>query len=213
MRRSARISHRGAHFGHLFFAGVIGCSLAWSNPVRFVDVTAEAGITHSHHSTPASQFSIFTRFHGHQDIVESMTGGVALLDFDQDGWLDLLVANGHLYSNVDNDAEPKLLYRNNRDGTYSEVFSPGGSALLEKRVSRGAAFGDLDNDGDIDVVVNQLDGKPMVLRNEGGNRGNWLRVKAEGRAENRFAVGARIKVVSGDLAQRAEIRAERAERV
>ncbi len=141
-----------------------------------------------------------------QSGVPHMGWGTEFFDYDNDGWLDLLVVNGHLYSNVDNCAEPKLLYHNNRNGTFSEVPSPSGSALMERRVSRGAAFGDLDNDGDIDVVVNQLDGKPMVLRNEHGNRGNWLRIKAEGRAKNSFALGARIKVVAGDLIQRSEIR-------
>ena len=138
--------------------------------------------------------------------IPNMGWGTEFFDYDNDGWVDLLVVNGHLYSNVDNYAESKLLYRNNRDGTFSELAGPSGSALTERRVSRGAAFGDLDNDGDVDVVVNDLDGAPMVLRNDGGNQANWIRIKAEGRAKNRFALGARIKVVAGELVQRSEIR-------
>ena len=158
------------------------------------------------HSKDFSYIDTSSASHTAQSGVPHMGWGTEFFDYDNDGWLDLLVVNGHLYSNVDNYAEPKLLYHNNRNGTFSEVPAPGGSALMEKRVSRGAAFGDLDNDGDVDVVVNHLDGKPMVLRNEGGNRENWLRIKAEGRAQNSFALGARIKVVAGDLVQRSEIR-------
>lgn len=138
--------------------------------------------------------------------------GTEFFDYDNDGWLDLLVVNGHVYPQVDHApigttyAQPKLLYRNNRDGTFSEVAAEVGPALLERRVSRGAAFGDLDNDGDIDMVINDLDGVPMILRNDGGNRNNWVRLKAESPGPNRFAVGARVKVVAGDLIQKSEIR-------
>ncbi len=138
--------------------------------------------------------------------------GTEFFDYDNDGWVDLLLVNGHVYPQVDNAsvgtsyAQRKLLYRNNRDGTFSEISSQAGAALLEKRVSRGTAFGDLDNDGDVDVVINDLDGAPMVLRNEGGNRRNWIRIKAQSPAKNRFGIGARIRVVAGDLAQKSEIR-------
>lgn len=138
--------------------------------------------------------------------------GTEFFDYDNDGWVDLLLVNGHVYPQVDNAsvgtsyAQRKLLYRNNRDGTFSEISSQAGAALLEKRASRGTAFGDLDNDGDVDVVINDLDGAPMVLRNEGGNRRNWIRIKAQSPAKNRFGIGARIRVVAGDLAQKSEIR-------
>ena len=138
--------------------------------------------------------------------------GTEFFDYDNDGWVDLLLVNGHVYPQVDNAsvgtsyAQRKLLYRNNRDGTFSEISSQAGAALLEKRASRGTAFGDLDNDGDVDVVINDLDGAPMVLRNEGGNRRNWIRIKAQSPTKNRFGIGARIRVVAGDLAQKSEIR-------
>ncbi|MDA2931181.1 CRTAC1 family protein [Acidobacteria bacterium AH-259-O06] len=138
--------------------------------------------------------------------------GTEFFDYDNDGWLDLLVVNGHVYPQVDHApvgttyAQRKLLYRNNRDGTFSEIAEQLGAALLEKRVSRGAAFGDLDNDGDIDIVINDLDGAPMVLQNDGGNRNNWIRIRAENAGSNRFAVGARVTVRAGDLLQKSEIR-------
>ena len=81
-----------------------------------------------------------------------------------------------------------------------------GSALAEERASRGTAFGDIDNDGDIDVIVNDLDGSPQLLRNDGGNRNNSVLVKTIGVKSNRDGIGARVKVVSGDLTQVDEVR-------
>ena len=80
-----------------------------------------------------------------------------------------------------------------------------GEALMVPRVSRGAAFGDIDNDGDVDVVINNLNGKPTILRNDGGNRNNWITIKTVGIGRNRDALGARVKVVSGDLVQWDEV--------
>ena len=133
--------------------------------------------------------------------------GAHFLDYDNDGWLDLLVVNGHVYPQVERAGlaaryrQPKLLYRNRGNGQFSHVTSA--AVLSEPSVSRGSAAGDLDNDGDLDVVINNLDGAPTVLRNEGGNRNNFLTVDLEGRAGNRRAVGATVTVKSGDLAQRA----------
>ena len=137
--------------------------------------------------------------------------GTHFLDYDNDGWLDLFAANGHVYPQVERAglttkyAQRKLLYRNNRDGTFTEVMS-GVSAISEPRVSRGSATGDLDNDGDLDIVINNLDGLPTVLRNDGGNRGGYLVVDLEARGGNRSATGAVVTVSAGDLVQRAERR-------
>ncbi|MPY90174.1 MAG: CRTAC1 family protein [Luteitalea sp.] len=138
--------------------------------------------------------------------------GTEFFDYDNDGWLDLLVVNGHVYPQMDSARvgssyrQRKLMYRNNRNGTFTEIAADLGRALLEKRVSRGAAFGDLDNDGDIDIGINDLDGPPMILRNDGGNRKNWIRIRLESSGRNRFALGARVKVVAGELVQKAEVR-------
>jgi hypothetical protein len=132
--------------------------------------------------------------------------GTKFFDYDNDGWIDLFVANGHAYPQRDHYRQRKLLFRNNRDGTFSEVAMQHGSALAEERASRGAAFGDIDNDGDIDIIVNDLDGAPQLLRNDGGNRNNSVLVKTIGVKSNRDGIGARVKVVSGDLTQVDEVR-------
>jgi hypothetical protein len=136
--------------------------------------------------------------------------GAHFLDYDNDGWLDLLAVNGHVYPQVERKglryAQRKLLYRNDRNGTFTDITSTAGPAFGEPAVSRGSAAGDLDNDGDLDLVVNNLDGAPAILRNDGGNRQNFLVVQLEGRPVNRGAIGAVVTVRSGDLVQRAERR-------
>jgi hypothetical protein len=137
--------------------------------------------------------------------------GTDFIDFDNDGWVDLMEVNGHVYPQLENAslgtqyAQRILLFHNERNGTFSEVAASCGEALMVRRVSRGAAFGDIDNDGDIDVVINNLDGTPTVLRNDGGNRNNWISVKTVGSKKNRDALGARVKVTAGDLAQVKEV--------
>jgi len=134
--------------------------------------------------------------------------GTHFVDYDDDGWLDLLIVNGHVYPQVERAgrgahyAQRKLLYRNNHDGTFTEVAA-GGDALAQPSVSRGSAAGDLDNDGDIDLVVNNLDGPATVLRNVSADRHNALTISLEGRRGNRDAIGAVVTVTAGDLVQRA----------
>lgn len=131
--------------------------------------------------------------------------GCGFFDYDNDGWLDLLTVNGHVYPQLAAAklkiayAQRKLFYRNQRNGTFAETAA--GEALNEPSVSRGAAFGDLDNDGDVDVVINSLDGAPTILRNDGGNRNNFLTLELIGGKSNRDAYGARVKVMAGDLVQ------------
>ncbi len=136
--------------------------------------------------------------------------GCGFFDYDNDGWLDLLAVNGHVYPQIAAAklkiayAQRKLFYRNQRNGTFAETAA--GEALNDPAVSRGAAFGDLDNDGDVDVVINNLDGVPTVLRNDGGNQQNYLSINLIGAKGNRSAFGARVKVTAGDLVQVAERR-------
>jgi enediyne biosynthesis protein E4 len=138
--------------------------------------------------------------------------GTAFFDFDNDGWPDLFLVNGHVYPQVDTldvgakYREPKLLFRNRHDGTFRNISEQVGPAIQIPQVSRGAAFGDLFNDGHIDIVVENLDGKPMILRNAGGNHNHWIGFELAGTKSNRLALNARVKVVAGELVQVDEVR-------
>ena len=138
--------------------------------------------------------------------------GARLFDYDNDGWLDLFVGNGHVYPQIEGAfpgaeyPQRKLFYRNLRNGTFTENAAELGAALLQPRVSRGAAFGDYDDDGDLDVIVNEIDGAPTLLRNDGGDKaGNWISLKLQGMKANRNAVGARVTLKAGSLTQVQEV--------
>lgn len=132
--------------------------------------------------------------------------GTKFFDFDNDGWVDIFVANGHVYPQLPSYRQQRLLHRNNRDGTFTEVAAEFGTVLTELRASRGVAFGDIDNDGDVDLIVADLDGPPQLLRNDSGNANNSILIKTVGVKSNRSGIGARVKVVSGDLTQVDEVR-------
>jgi hypothetical protein len=127
--------------------------------------------------------------------------GTSFFDFDNDGWEDLFISTGHVYPQVDNFPiditfrERKLLFKNLGNGKFAEVGETMGAALGERWSGRGAAFADFDNDGDIDVIVNNLDGRPSLLLNEGGNHsGHWVQLGLEGVQTNRSAIGVRVTI-------------------
>jgi hypothetical protein len=138
--------------------------------------------------------------------------GVGFLDYDNDGDLDLFTANGHVQDTLGRVdpgcpfAQSRQLYENRGDGTFHDVTGRCGAALTRPAVGRGAAFGDIDNDGDVDVLVNNNGGQPMLLRNDAGSRQRWLAVRLKGRAPNPFAVGARVILRSGRSQQLREVR-------
>ncbi len=128
--------------------------------------------------------------------------GVSFMDIDNDGWLDILVANGHVYPEVDGThvdaayAERKYLYRNLRNGQFEDVSLIGGSGITTPAKARGFAVGDYDNDGDLDVVVNCVNAIPQLLRCDSVLNRNWIKIRAVGTKSNRSGIGARLKVVA-----------------
>jgi hypothetical protein len=137
--------------------------------------------------------------------------GDGFFDLDNDGWVDFFVANGHVYPQVDSAdigvkyREPKLLFLNRHDGTFQNVSTLVGEAIQTPQVSRGVAFGDLFNDGRVDIVVENLQGQPMVLRPRGGPHNHWISFALEGTRSNHLALNARVKVKAGNLIQTGEI--------
>jgi len=158
---------------------------------EFDDVTASAGIAHN------------TRFVG---------WGCGFLDFDNDGWKDLLLVNGHVFPEVDRlkiDIHYKdraVLYRNNRDATFTDISERAGPGILDKHAARGAAFGDYDNDGSVEVLVNNQNEPPSLLKSSRKPTGNWVLLKLEGSVSNRSAIGARVRLTAGGHTQTDEVR-------
>jgi hypothetical protein len=150
-----------------------------------------------------------------QPTIPFLGWGTDFLDYDNDGWQDLLVVNGHVYPQADrlpwntSYAQRALLFRNLQGRRFEEIGSAGGAGLTTPRVSRGSAVGDLDNDGDLDLVVNNLDDRPTVARNEGGAQaGHWLTVRLigdPGQKCPRDAIGSVVFVTAGGLRRRGEV--------
>jgi enediyne biosynthesis protein E4 len=152
--------------------------------------------------TFASGIGINTRFLG---------WGVAFYDFDNDGWLDLLLVNGHVFPEIDggkvndNYEERKVVYRNLGNGKFEDVSLNTGPGTLLRRCSRGAAFGDLFNTGQIDVVINNMNDVPSLLRNVTPSPHNCFQVRLIGQKTNRAAIGSRAILWTGPHRQTAEV--------
>jgi enediyne biosynthesis protein E4 len=129
--------------------------------------------------------------------------GVGFLDLDHDGWLDLFLVNGHVYpevSQIRTEAgyeQRKVIYRNARNGRFEEITERLGPPVTTPRAGRGAAFGDVDNDGDVDVAVNNVHDTPNLYRLDVAGPTSWTQLKLVGTTSNRNAIGARVRIVAG----------------
>ncbi len=164
----------------------------WRNAgkLTFEDVTLKAGLS--------SGFN-------------TLAFGTKLFDYDNDGDLDIYCANGHVTDNVElyddqlTYKQTDLLYENIGGGRFRDVSSESGPAFRVKHVGRGAAIGDFDNDGDLDIIIANCGDRPLLFRNDGGNRNHWIAIRARGRESNRFGIGAKVRVTSGGRTQLREI--------
>jgi hypothetical protein len=153
---------------------------------EFEDVTAQAGLANER------------RF---------ISWGTALLDFDNDGWPDILIAAGTVYPELERvyakypAKNPRLVFRNLGNGRFVELGDDAGPGIFARHMSRGCAFGDFDNDGDVDVLIMNINEPPSLLRNDAPSGNHWIKVKLEGVKSNRSAIGARVLAHYGGKTQ------------
>jgi hypothetical protein len=137
--------------------------------------------------------------------------GCGFIDYDNDGWPDIVQINGHVNPEIDNYnfgetfKNPRLVYRNLGNGRFKDVSAEMGPGISARFSSRGAAFGDYDNDGGMDVLILNMNDLPSLLHNVGGNKQNWIKIKLLGSRCNRTAIGARVRVTAGTHTQMDEV--------
>ena len=138
--------------------------------------------------------------------------GCTFLDFDNDGWPDLLLVNGHVFPEVERKKldihfkDRRILYRNLGNGKFEDVSERGGPAVLDVHSSRGVAVADIDNDGVVEVLINNQGERPSLWRQTSKPAGNWALVRLVGTVSNRSAIGAKIRLTAGGMTQYAEVR-------
>ena len=155
-------------------------------------------------------FSDVTAISGLGELTQYVCWGASFLDYDNDSWPDIFYVTGHVYpgfkkDNVDTFRSPRIVLRNLGNGKFQDVSARMGPGVNQRFSSRGSASGDFDNDGDVDVLVLNMNDPPSLLRNDGGNRNSSIELKLIGTQCNRTAIGARARVVVGTHAQIDEV--------
>jgi hypothetical protein len=154
-------------------------------------------------ATSAAGLGLYTQYLG---------WGTMFFDFDNDGWPDLILVNGHVYPEVDSQhlgstfKEPRILYRNNGDGTFSDVSAFAGPGITASASSRGLAIGDLWNDGKLSAVISNMNAMPSLLVNQIRTPNHWIAIRTVGKKSNRDGIGARISVRVGSRTLVDEVR-------
>lgn len=193
---------RASWIGILVLAAVLPSS---SQQVVFRDVTRSSGIRFVHNNGA----------YGKKLLPETLGSGCAFFDYDNDGWLDVLVVNGavqllpELMRKGDPFplGQPRQLFRNSGNGRFVEIVEQAGPSFKELEVGRGAAFGDIDNDGDTDVLVTNNNGPVRLLLNQLGNRNHWLGLRVVTK-NGRDALGAQVEIVIKDRVLRRRVRTD-----
>ena len=164
-----------------------------------------------YHNHDGSFFIDNTIVSGIAEVTHGYLGwGIKFFDYDNDGYQDIFVANGHVMDNISElekhvtYPQKNLLFRNLGNGTFTHVMSQTGGLAL-KKVSRGTAIGDYDNDGDLDILVTNCNQRPDLLQNAVGTRNNWIQIQVVGKQSNRSGIGARLKLVTGTHVQYREV--------
>lgn len=167
-----------------------------------------------HHNNGTEGFSDATwTAHTGQATFRAVKWGIGFRDFDNDGWQDLAIAAGHTYSAIDSlpgepgYREPMIVFRNKGDATFEDVSKTSGVNDGQVQARRGIAFGDIDNDGNVDMVAFNQNNPPSVFLNDSKNSNHRVLIKLEGTKSNRAAIGARVVVRTADGVQTAEVRA------
>ncbi len=179
----------------------------WLFKTNFADDTCNL-----YHNNGDGTFSDVTFASGIGVNNQYVAWGCGFIDYDNDGWTDILQINGHVYPEIGGHSigqsfkNPRLVYKNMGNGQFKDVSVAMGPGINQPFSSRGAAFGDYDNDGDVDALILNMNDVPSLLRNDGGNKQNWIKIKLIGTKCNRTAIGARVRVVTGKHIQMDEVR-------
>ncbi len=202
-RRRSRAGRHGRHDRRLQRRRLASTSSKPISPTTPPPSTATTGTAPSTTSTFAAGLGLHTQYLG---------WGAAFFDFDNDGWPDILVVNGHVYPEVDRQhlgstyPEPRILYHNNGNGTFTDISADAGSGITTMHAGRGLAIGDLWNDGRLSAVISNMNDHASLLVNQVRSPNHWIAIRTVGTKSNRDGIGARVSVKAGSRVMVDEVR-------